>query len=443
MKFSSILKPLMCTAFVLLTAQNGYAQRAGTVDGGGANGLNSKLIESYKVDEQELLLSQTTSTLINFFTKTSYPGLSKYNLMSYANAVNAILLKKNWYLVPTSKGLNNIGFEKHGIPFITDQFAIQTANEVFIDKDIYNSMTGDLFIERDKLILHEVFMGLKVLIKQDGYSQCLFTSNNPKETQSVDYCAEEPKLDAKEFRLSEKDHSDVRYLTDLVIKNRENFNKEDKFQELVLTFVNALYQKEFVSQHLHPYRYGAEDVSVGKLTDLIKSKEILKENFLYCGHGFENSNSESELKKILEKWNNSPKGTVWTFKAKSQVKIVAVQKENKVLIRIVSMGGKILKETEYDRNAILKGYRRNNDYKQSVLSRENNFTELYLKDSLLPKSLGDKAEIITVEINEITGSIRSYKVYDAVTYRKDNMGTASKWLNKLSCSDSETIVYKK
>lgn len=445
MMFKNLLKITMCTTLILLVGQNGYSQTRGTVDGGGANGINLKLMESYKVQEEILLQSRFITPLMKFLAKTQKSD-NKYNLSAYNYAIGNILKKKLWYLAPAGGGLEKLGSQIHGIPFVTDQFAIQTASEVFIDKNLYNQMTGELFIEREKMIMHELFMGLKILMRQDSYAQCLFTSNNPDYLQSTDNCFDNEgnkKRSAEGLNLTDKDHSDVRYLTDLVIQNVDNFDKEEKFQDLLLKFVNAFYQRGFISEKLHPYKSGSEEVSIKTIASLIKSKEILKENILYCGHSQWNNYSESKLKELQEKWESLPTGVTWSFKAKYKVRISAEEKNNKVFIKIKDLNGKTLKETVHLRDDKVRGFRLNKEYDSNVLSRDNNFSEYYIKESSVPNKPGAVSEGVVLQVNIDTGAIQQYNAYVNVNYRiNPNIKSARRFFN-IECSDKETISYKK
>lgn len=447
MKFLNVFKPIVCIVFVLVSASIGHTQTRGTIDGGGANGLNSKIIESYKVSSDSLPQSKYISPFLKFLRKSTFNGKINFNMSSYEMAIENILKKKMWYLVPVEDGIENLGKQVHGIPFITDQFAIQTKNEVFINKNVYDQMTGDLSLEREKLVLHEIFMGLKVLLKQDFYTQCLFSGTSPDSVQTTDYCFDGNRDQIKEttvLNLTKEEHSEVRYLTDLVIQNVDNFSRDEKYQDLLVTFINAFYQRNFVSEKLRVYKSGNEKVAIEKIANVIKGKEVLKENTLYCGHTQWNNYSESKLEELQQKWNSLPKGTKWMFKAKYKVKLITTKKDNQIFIKLIDSNGKTIKETVHANDSQVVGFPITSEFNKSILSRDEKFVEYSLIETDGPGyKIGNKVEGVIIELNLENGEIKKYHVFDKITYSVSQNGASSRWITKVECINQETLTYTK
>ena len=135
-------------------AQNTPTQPAGPGDGGGGDTCQGKLIESYRVD-----ITQTEA-----YKKYLNPLLADLNPKLQSDYPNLIFLvgfnepRKNWYIVPCS--LTKLEASKKGLFLETDQTALQTEQEIYIDQNLFEKMPVE---EQAKLILHETVMSVYLL----------------------------------------------------------------------------------------------------------------------------------------------------------------------------------------------------------------------------------------------------------------------------------------
>lgn len=191
----------------------------GTTDGGGGNAIDNRMLESYIVKPEEL-----TASKVHLGTK-----IAKIFGQDQEPSGNAVFRFKTWYLVPTS--LKNISKKALGIEFTEDQtqqVAIQTKDEVWIDANLFNKMTTE---EQAKLILHEAlmtfymtkFMTLKELCDRNekaGYPSCNMTPGQYK-------AIEDSFKPEKERPLEAQDYNAIRTMTSWLWESNSNLNKSD------------------------------------------------------------------------------------------------------------------------------------------------------------------------------------------------------------------------
>jgi hypothetical protein len=154
------------TAPVTPTSPGNSSSPSGTADPGGGNGINNRALESYAVDVTQLeaykkvLLplqeamsakDQKENTSINSDPKTGEAATNK----SQGDG-NQLLRSKTWYIAPIKfKPIEN---QVLGLSFTDDksqQLAVQTRREIWINEDYFNKM--DLKHQAE-LIAHEMMM---------------------------------------------------------------------------------------------------------------------------------------------------------------------------------------------------------------------------------------------------------------------------------------------
>lgn len=126
-----------------------FAQaRRGTSDTGGGTGLDGKVFESYIKDPMSLpagkLVEKYFENIVN-----EDPDEHSYTLIAKS---------KVWYIAPVD--LRKINKESLGVGFLetaTDQIAIQTKNEIWVNKAAFDKMSLE---EQSDIILHEIVMSM-------------------------------------------------------------------------------------------------------------------------------------------------------------------------------------------------------------------------------------------------------------------------------------------
>lgn len=439
MKLSGVLRPLMCIAFVLLNTLNGFSQTRGTVDGGGANGLNSKLIESYKVKSSDLPTSQLIQPMMDFLRNLQrYDSGNEYRLDRYYSALKNIIEKHTWYIVPVD--VPDLGTERHGIPFSTDQFAIQKGREVFILADKFKQAGLVSALEQEKIILHELFMGLKILMKMDSYTQCVYTASNYNCNEETD-----PALDSLNPTL--KEHLEVRQLTNFITEMQDKLGDLGKEKQLLYEFIKELDFNHFRNKFLKVQRQGSAEILANTIAKIIQTQTVIKENVLYCNHW--ETNSKEQIEKLKLKWDSSKKGTKISFKAKFKVKLVVEEQGELLKFKVMDMNNRTLESVTRKKGDLLYGYNLNNDQLRDVLSRDNKTTEYYLEEKK-PEvlKLGQQYRSVRIEANVDTKEIIAYRSSNVVVSSVESNGaggssSSHRYFDKMNCTNKEIVTYTK
>lgn len=132
----------------------------GGTDSAGGNGFDGKPLESYAANI--IIKSEFTKlkTLITNVAKVS---------PSYAARLLYIAKEKRWYFLATE--LKNIPSSLIGSALeSTEQIALQTRGEVWINTLIYGKMEQS---DQTILLLHELVMGTRIMEFQDRLDDCL------------------------------------------------------------------------------------------------------------------------------------------------------------------------------------------------------------------------------------------------------------------------------
>lgn len=183
------------------TAQNNGEEKLGTGDSGGGNLYKGRPIESYRVDITQLpSYKSKVAPIIDALTNTN-------NVINHKQGSNpdlgrmfmSILTKRTWFLIPGP--LETLPKERTGIVVPSEQGALQSSKEIWIDSNLFNVMSEE---DQATLILHEVLMGLRILKFASNRDQCLSYSLNPQ------YCGERTTPNGTIQHLTEKDYADVR-----------------------------------------------------------------------------------------------------------------------------------------------------------------------------------------------------------------------------------------
>ncbi len=122
----------------------------GPGDGGGGDTCNGKLIESYKLDIRTLPeYKKHIAPLINKIS----PLQKNEKYFTFRDLISST--NKTWYLIDCK--LDILAKHRKGLYLDTDQTALQTKKEIFIDAKQYQKLNTE---NKAKLLLHELLMGV-------------------------------------------------------------------------------------------------------------------------------------------------------------------------------------------------------------------------------------------------------------------------------------------
>ncbi len=126
------------------------AHSQGPGDGGGGDTCNGKLIESYKLDIRTLPeYKKHITPLINRIS----PLQKNETYFTFRDLISPT--NKTWYLIDCK--LDILSKHRKGLYLDTDQTAIQTKKEIFIDARQFQKLNTE---NKAKLLLHELLMGV-------------------------------------------------------------------------------------------------------------------------------------------------------------------------------------------------------------------------------------------------------------------------------------------
>lgn len=178
----------------------------GTADSGGGNTFLGKPLESYKVKIRDL----------EAFKKVVAPIVESKNIKGtrIGNAMATIIDKKVWYVIPAE--LKQLSAEKIGAAVGGEQAALQDFHQVWMSSLVTDGMKVD---EYGVLLLHEIFMGLKLLKFDSAQAHCLAyqADTSLNDVQSC-YSPGYEIVRGKPSDLTELDYAQIRNATSLILE---------------------------------------------------------------------------------------------------------------------------------------------------------------------------------------------------------------------------------
>ncbi len=137
-------------------------QLGGTSSNGGGNGIKGKLLESYIVRDlaQKIYYSSYITPLVEKLS-SEYPYL--------AADILYITNERDWYFVPAE--LDQISKNVLGTYALSDQYALQDLNKIWINSLLFDKMQNDA--EKATLIIHEIVMGVRLMQFKNKQDQCI------------------------------------------------------------------------------------------------------------------------------------------------------------------------------------------------------------------------------------------------------------------------------
>lgn len=192
----------------------------GTVDSGGGNGYNQKMLESFRKD-----LTETDA-----YSQKIEPILKNVSLRSaeVASTLYSVLLLKPWYLVPFD--LKELDPSTIGVQFNSDQLALHYLGEIWISNKYWTGMNLE---QQTQLIIHEIIMGARLYKFKTDREKCVTRqleigekidsfSYKSKTKKCEIYRFSDVKKEYSEKFLTKEEYQTIRYLTSqIVLKNGE------------------------------------------------------------------------------------------------------------------------------------------------------------------------------------------------------------------------------
>lgn len=218
----SVLMSMTILGGCTVSRQDKSAQNPqGTTDGGGGNAIDNRMLESYIIKPEDLPATKLhiAKKIAQLFGDEQDPS------------GHMIFKIKTWYLIPAS--LKQANKKALGIEFTEDQtqqVAIQTRDEVWINSNIFNKMSIE---EQAKLILHESMMTFYMVKFLSIQEIC------DKSEKAGHHC-EIPSLGTKKFEelykpeperpLIAQDYNAIRSITNWVWNANDDLDQSDFYR---------------------------------------------------------------------------------------------------------------------------------------------------------------------------------------------------------------------
>lgn len=213
----------MMSCLPLLIACSNIKSNNGTVDGGGGgNKICGRPIDAFRINITELPeYKKYIDPLFQYFNSSAYPGCRNCQAHNFAVGahISYMIFKKGWYVVPCS--LTQISKEKIGSIYDTEQVAIQTHDDIWMDQEKFNSLSEQ---DRGLMLFHEIVMGIKILKYDSYFNQC-----NAIVPEGYDYCGGNNRAKNKRTQLNKltpQDYTQVRIVTNELFYNYQKYDKE-------------------------------------------------------------------------------------------------------------------------------------------------------------------------------------------------------------------------
>jgi len=240
-KIMSLL--LEASLFFMLIPSVVFAAANGGGSDGGGNSYKGKPIESYAQDPKTLPAYQ--SLILPLLADIQSKAASNNSMDVLAHLILSVFEQKTWYFVPGP--LSQIPPELLNSAVPTDQAALQGFDRVWIDRDIWNKMAVE---DQEKLILHETFMGFKILSFGSELRQC-----NAADGINSSYCDDQGSIDSG-INLKAQDYADVQNMTIQVASQYPQMTADDWVNAINLRNFNFEWDWFRVSSQIKPEQLG-------------------------------------------------------------------------------------------------------------------------------------------------------------------------------------------
>jgi hypothetical protein len=205
------------------TAGGSYVD--GTTDGNGGNGVDGRMYESYIVDPTELpafknVILDQLKIFEAILPRSGPDAYTDEDILRQREKAKLLFLGKTWYIAPIS--LKSLNKKSIGVEFSqenTEQLAIQTEQEVWINAEAFNKMT-----EKDQatLIVHELTMTFYLNAQKGNRDFCkMFGAPDSN-------CADIPDNKPRKEKLDQTDYQKIRAATNFFM----SITKDTKYSDI-------------------------------------------------------------------------------------------------------------------------------------------------------------------------------------------------------------------
>lgn len=213
----------------------------GTSDTGGGNGTEGRVYESYVIDPLQTPAYQEHLKPVL--------ALGVASVENEPDMITRVFKMKTWYVAPVE--LEKINRDVLGVSFhssATEQIALQTKKEVWIDKAIFDRMTVR---QQGELLLHEMVMSLYFLkfmpLKELCLNSILVMGEREGEgcdSKAVDVLSQLAPPE-NQRSLNSEDYERIRYVTGWILKNASG-------EALAKDLIHVLYANGFDRRIFNP-----------------------------------------------------------------------------------------------------------------------------------------------------------------------------------------------
>jgi len=209
----------------------------GTIDSGGCNGFEKGCLESYAVDittlpEYQKVVKPIGEKMVAINDKNAAEDDKKNGI---TDELSVLAKSKVWYFVPTS--LDQIPSDKLGVAFSTEQLALQSKREIWIDAKKYQALSDQA---KGELLLHELVMA-QYLIKYmtqaeiDKVLSASYPLSSSVATEDIGNLYDKANPPPKFEGLNKEDYENIRGMTRFVLENSSSLTNE-QFKKAVKRF---------------------------------------------------------------------------------------------------------------------------------------------------------------------------------------------------------------
>ncbi|HRO67348.1 MAG TPA: hypothetical protein PL182_07280 [Pseudobdellovibrionaceae bacterium] len=239
----------------------------GGADAGGGNLLNGRPLESYLFDASGSEEMKQALKLL-----TPFEGGHE----SIRRILDFVVHKKSWFLVPVN--LPRLSKEEIGIPFSAEQGALQDFEEVWIDQEFFRRMS---FEDRVRLLVHEIFMGLKIFTFESYHRQCRVTE--PFMTDCLTLATDKNR---KEMILTQADYNAVRRAVNTVWRHSHQLLKSPTLEQIAPLSDEIFGGGEFDSYFVKPSLQGlaTKAFSEKEIVNALRNQATLRGLPGFCDH---------------------------------------------------------------------------------------------------------------------------------------------------------------
>lgn len=213
------------------TNENKTDSGGGSTSWGGGNGLcDTKDNQKTCRPLESFMFDVTQQTQFKESIRPIIENLSKI-LPKFAADLYHIGINRKWYAIPGS--LDGISSSNIGVPFTSDQLAIQSLFSVFVYQISFEKIPVK---DSALLILHELVMGTYLLNYTSNKDRCLADSVQLSlEKKDDEYrkarkkCWESYPGDSgyQKFTLEESDYNKIRHLTEWLFEKSNEITKDE------------------------------------------------------------------------------------------------------------------------------------------------------------------------------------------------------------------------